>query len=60
MFTLFILGIVLFVFKLVLFAVRAAWSITKVLVFIIGIPLMLLVQIALFFFLVKADFSISI
>ncbi len=42
MFTLFILGIVLFVFKLVLFAVRAAWGITKVLVFIIGIPLMLL------------------
>ena len=37
-----ILGIVLFVFKLVLFAVRAAWGITKVLVFIIGIPLMLL------------------
>ena len=28
--------------------------------FTIGVPLMLLVQIALFFFLVKADFSISI
>ena len=43
MITLFILGIVLFIFKLVLFAVRAAWGITKVLVFIIGIPLVLAV-----------------
>ena len=33
---------------------------TKKKKFTIGIPLMLLVQIALFFFLVKADFSISI
>lgn len=43
MIILFILGIVLFIFKLVLFAVRAAWSVTKVLVFIIGIPLVLAV-----------------
>ena len=46
MITLFVIGILVFTAKLVHFAVKAAWGITKGVLFVIGIPALL---IALFF-----------
>ena len=42
MIPLFVIGILLFVVKLVHFALKAAWGITKGIVFVIGIPVLLL------------------
>ena len=42
MFTLFVIGIIVFAVKLIHFAVKAAWGITKVVLFVIGIPALLI------------------
>lgn len=42
MIPLFVIGILLFVVKLVHFALKAAWGITKGIVFVIGIPVLLI------------------
>ena len=43
MVTLFVIGIFVFVVKLIHFAVKAAWGITKGVLFVIGIPTLLIV-----------------
>ena len=43
MITLFVIGILVFTVKLVHFACKAAWSITKGILFVIGIPALLIV-----------------
>ena len=43
MITLFIFGIIVFSAKLVCFAFKAAWGITKGVLFVIGIPTLLIV-----------------
>ena len=43
MITLFVIGILVFTGKLVLFAVKAAWGITKGVLFAIGIPALLVI-----------------
>ena len=43
MITLFVIGIIVFTVKLVHFAVKAAWGITKGVLFVIGIPALLIV-----------------
>ena len=43
MITLFVIGILVFTAKLVHFAVKAAWGITKGVLFVIGIPALLIV-----------------
>ncbi|MGN1307591.1 MAG: hypothetical protein ACI4V3_07980 [Faecousia sp.] len=43
MITLFVIGILVFTAKLVHFAVKAAWGITKGILFVIGIPALLTV-----------------
>lgn len=43
MITLFVIGILVFTVKLVHFAVKAAWGITKGVLFTIGIPALLIV-----------------
>lgn len=42
MITLFVIGILVFTGKLISFAVKAAWGITKGVLFVIGIPTMLI------------------
>lgn len=42
MITLFAIGILVFTVKLVHFALKAAWGITKGVIFVIGIPAMLI------------------
>lgn len=46
MITLFVLGILVFAAKLVHFAFKAAWGITKGVLFVIGIPVLLIVLFA--------------
>ena len=43
MITLFVIGILVFAGKLILFAVKAAWGLTKGVLFVVGIPIMLIV-----------------
>ena len=43
MITLFVIGILVFAVKLVHFACKAAWGITKGILFVIGIPVLLIV-----------------
>lgn len=43
MITLFVIGIIVFTVKLVHFAFKAAWGITKGVLFVIGIPTLLIV-----------------
>ena len=43
MITLFVIGIIVFTVKLVHFAVKAAWGITKGVLFVMGIPALLIV-----------------
>ena len=43
MITLFVIGIIVFTVKLVYFAVKAAWGITKGVLFVMGIPALLIV-----------------
>lgn len=43
MITLFVIGIIVFTVKLVCFAVKAAWGITKGILFVAGIPALLIV-----------------
>ena len=43
MITLFIIGIIVFIAELVCFAFKAAWGITKGVLFVIGIPTLLIV-----------------
>ncbi len=43
MITLFVIGIIVFTVKLVLFAFKAAWGITKGTLFVLGIPVLLIV-----------------
>lgn len=43
MVTLFVIGILVFAVKLIHFAVKAAWGITKGVLFVIGIPVLLVV-----------------
>ena len=43
MITLFVIGILVFAVKLVHFACKAAWGITKGILFVIGIPALLIV-----------------
>ena len=43
MITLFVIGILVFAVKLIHFAVKAAWGITKGVLFVIGIPALLIV-----------------
>lgn len=43
MITLFVIGIIVFTAKLVHFAFKAAWGITKGVLFVIGIPALLIV-----------------
>ena len=43
MITLFVIGILVFTVKLVHFACKAAWGITKGILFVIGIPALLIV-----------------
>ena len=43
MITLFVIGILVFTGKLIHFAVKAAWGITKGVLFVIGIPALLIV-----------------
>ena len=43
MITLFVIGIIVFTGKLVHFACKAAWGITKGILFVIGIPALLIV-----------------
>ena len=43
MITLFVIGIIVFTVKLVRFAVKATWGITKGVLFVIGIPALLIV-----------------
>lgn len=42
MITLFVIGIIVFAVKLVLIAFKAAWGITKGVLFVIGIPVFLI------------------
>lgn len=46
MVTLFIIGIIVFAVKLILFAFKAAWGIAKGVLFVIGIPALLIVLFA--------------
>lgn len=46
MVTLFVIGILVFAVKLIHFAVKAAWGIMKGVLFIIGIPMLLIVLFA--------------
>ena len=46
MITLFAIGIIVFTAKLVYFAFKAAWGITKGVLFVIGVPAMLIVLFA--------------
>ncbi len=46
MITLFAIGIIVFTAKLVHFAFKAAWGITKGVLFVIGVPAMLIVLFA--------------
>ena len=43
MLTLFVIGILVFTGKLIHFAVKAAWGITKSILFVIGFPVVLIV-----------------
>lgn len=43
MITLFVIGILVFMGKLIHFAVKAAWGITKSILFVIGFPVVLIV-----------------
>ena len=43
MITLFVIGILVFTGKLIHFAVKAAWGITKSVLFVIGFPVVLIV-----------------
>ena len=42
MITLFIIGVIIFAVKLACFALRAAWGITKGVLFVIGLPVLLM------------------
>lgn len=42
MITLFVLGILVFIVKLIHFACKAAWGITKGVLFVVGIPVLLI------------------
>ena len=42
MITLFVIGIIVFTAKLIHFAIKAAWGITKGVLFVIGIPALLI------------------
>ena len=42
MITLFVIGIIVFTVKLIHFAVKAAWGITKGVLYVIGIPILLI------------------
>ena len=42
MITLFIIGIIVFIVKLVHFACKAAWGVMKGILFVIGIPILLI------------------
>ena len=42
MITLFVIGIIVFVVKLILFAFKAAWGITKGILFVLGLPALLI------------------
>lgn len=46
MITLFVIGLLVFAAKLVHFAIKAAWGITKGVLFIVGIPVLLTVLFA--------------
>ena len=43
MITLFVIGMIVFALKLVHFAIKAAWGVTKGVLFVIGIPVLLVV-----------------
>lgn len=43
MITLFVIGLLIFTGKLIHFALKAAWSVTKVVLFVIGLPALLMV-----------------
>lgn len=43
MITLFVIGVLVFTAKLIIFAIKAAWGITKGVLFVIGIPALLIV-----------------
>ena len=43
MITLFVIGIIVFIIRLAQFAFKAAWGITKGVLFVIGIPALLIV-----------------
>ncbi|MCI5994230.1 MAG: hypothetical protein MRZ24_09390 [Clostridiales bacterium] len=43
MITLFVIGVLVFTAKLIYFAIKAAWGITKGVLFVIGIPALLIV-----------------
>lgn len=43
MITLFVIGIIVFTVKLIHFAFKAAWGITKSVLFVIGLPTLLIV-----------------
>lgn len=43
MITLFIIGVLIFAFKLVRFALKATWGIAKAVLYCIGIPVLLIV-----------------
>ena len=42
MITLFVIGLVIFAIKVALFGMKAAWGITKPLVFVLGLPALLI------------------
>lgn len=42
MITLFIIGTVIFVLKMTAFAIKAAWGIAKAVLFVVGIPVILI------------------
>lgn len=43
MITLFVIGLVIFATKVALLGIKAAWGITKALLFVLGIPVLLIV-----------------
>ena len=42
MITLFVVGLLIFAIKVALLAVKAAWGITKALLFVLGVPVLLI------------------
>lgn len=45
MITFFVIGLVIFTIKIVLFSIRAAWSIVKILLVVLGVPTLLIMLI---------------